>query len=77
MLDGDEVAAYLLSYLYAADVEATGIREAWVGQLGTRARWRRRGLGTLLLAAALAELAAGESAETGRQEESPVLVWSK
>ncbi len=53
VLDGDDVAAYLLSYFYAADAEATGIREAWVGQLATRAPWRRRGLGTLLLAAAL------------------------
>ena len=54
VLDGDEVAAYLLSYFFAADAEATGVRAAWVGQLGTRAAWRRRGLGTLLLATALA-----------------------
>lgn len=53
VLDGEEVAAYLLSYFYTADAEATGVREGWVGQLGTRAPWRRRGLGTLLLATAL------------------------
>jgi len=54
VLDGDEVAAYLLSYFWAADAEATGVREAWVGQLGTRSAWRRRGLASLLLATALA-----------------------
>ena len=29
------------------------MREAWIGQLGTRAAWRRRGLASLLLATAL------------------------
>ena len=53
LLDGGEVAAYLLSYFWAADAEATGVREAWVGQLGTRPAWRRRGLASLLLATAL------------------------
>ena len=28
VLDGDRIAAYLLSYFYAADAEATGVREA-------------------------------------------------
>jgi mycothiol synthase len=53
VLDGDEVAAYLLTYFFAADARATGVREAWVGQLGTRGAWRRRGLASLLLVAAL------------------------
>ena len=53
VLDGEEVAAYLLSYFWAADAEATGVREAFVGQLGVRPAWRRRGLGGLLLATAL------------------------
>jgi len=53
VLDGEEVAAYLLSYFFAAEARATGVREAWVGQLGTRGAWRRRGLASLLLAAAL------------------------
>src|SRR2546430_474060 len=52
VLDGVEVAAYLLSYYWAADAEATGVREAWVGQLGTRAPWRGRGLGSALLGTA-------------------------
>jgi mycothiol synthase len=53
VLDGDEVAAYLLTYFWEADASATGVREAFLGQLGVRPGWRRRGLGALLLATAL------------------------
>jgi ribosomal protein S18 acetylase RimI-like enzyme len=53
-LDGDAVAAFLLSYFWEADAAATGVREAFVGQIGVRPEWRRRGLGALLLATALA-----------------------
>lgn len=53
VLDGDEVAAYLLTYFWEADAVATGVREAFLGQLGVRPQWRRRGLGGLLLATAL------------------------
>jgi mycothiol synthase len=54
VLDGGQVAAYLLSYFWAADAEATGVREAWIGQIGTRAPWRGRGLGSALVGWALA-----------------------
>jgi mycothiol synthase len=53
VLADDEVVAYLLSYFWEADAAATGVREAFVGQLGVRPAWRRRGLGELLLADAL------------------------
>ena len=53
VLDGDEVAGYLLTFFWEADAAASGVREAFVGQLGVRPGWRRRGLGALLLAAAL------------------------
>ena len=53
-LDGDEVAGYLLTYFFAAETAATGVREAYVGQLGVRSAWRRRGVGGLLLTTALA-----------------------
>ena len=53
VLEGDELAAYLLSYFWEADAAATGVRDAFVGQLGVRVGWRRRGLGALLLATAL------------------------
>lgn len=52
---GEEVAAYLLTHFYAADFAATGRKVAYIGQLGTLPPWRRRGLGSLLLATALAE----------------------
>ncbi len=47
--DGDEIAGYTVNYVAQADWEATGIREGWVGQLGVRRPWRRRGLATALL----------------------------
>jgi len=53
VLHGDEVAAFLLTYFFEADAAATGVREAFVGQLGVRPGWRRRGVGGLLLATAL------------------------
>jgi mycothiol synthase len=53
VLHGDEVAGYVLTYFWAADAAATGVREAFLGQLGVRPAWRRRGLGGLLLATAL------------------------
>ena len=53
VLDGTEVAAYLLAYFWEADAAVTGKKEAYIGQIGTRAPWRRRGLGELMLARAL------------------------
>jgi mycothiol synthase len=53
ILDGDEIAAYLLAYFWAADAAATGIREGFIGQLGTRPAWRRHGLASVLLDRAL------------------------
>lgn len=58
VLDGSEVAAYLLAYFWEADATVTGKQEAYIGQIGTRAPWRRRGLGELMLASALAGFAA-------------------
>lgn len=52
-LDGDEIAAYLLSFVHDAEIAATGVRAAHVGYLGTRPAWRRRGLGKALLCRAL------------------------
>ncbi|HST66799.1 MAG TPA: GNAT family N-acetyltransferase [Mycobacteriales bacterium] len=52
------IAAYLLSYFWEADAAATGKREAYIGQIGTLAPWRRRGLGELMLATAMAGFAA-------------------
>ena len=58
VLDGDEIAAYLNAYYWAADEAATGVKDAYIGQIGVRPAWRRRGLGAVLLADALAGFAA-------------------
>jgi mycothiol synthase len=47
------VVGYLLSYEYDADTAATGIREAYVGILGTRREWRGRGVARALLGTAV------------------------
>jgi mycothiol synthase len=54
VLDGTQIAAYLLAYFWEADAVATGVQEAYIGQIGTLRPWRKRGLGTLLMATALA-----------------------
>lgn len=50
VLDRGEVAAYLLGYFYEADTAVTGVRDAYVGQLGTRPDCRGRGYASALLA---------------------------
>ena len=52
-LDGDEIVSCLLSYVYPADIAATGVREVWIGTLGTRPVHRGRGAASALLAAGL------------------------
>jgi mycothiol synthase len=54
VLDGDEVAGYVLCYFWAAEAAATGVPEGYVGQLGTRPAWRGRGLASALIGHALA-----------------------
>jgi GNAT superfamily N-acetyltransferase len=49
VLDGAEVAGYLLGYESDADTAVKGFRAAWVGQLGTRRAWRGRGVASTLL----------------------------
>jgi mycothiol synthase len=58
VLDGDEVVAYTMGYEYVADTEATGIREVYVGQVGTKRSHRGRGLAALALAKVMADAAA-------------------
>jgi len=54
-MDGDTIAAYVLGYEWEADTEATGIRELYIGQVGTRRAYRGRGLARAALAKVLAE----------------------
>lgn len=51
--DGDEVAAYLLSFVHEAEIAVLGVPTAHVGYLGTRPACRGRGLGSGLLSAAM------------------------
>jgi mycothiol synthase len=46
---GGEVAGYSVNYCGEADWVASGVRDAWIGQLGVRRAWRGRGLATALL----------------------------
>jgi mycothiol synthase len=66
-LDGDEIAAYVLSYDEALD------ERAYIGQVGTRPGWRRRGLAGALLADVLmaAEKAGKTTASLGVDADSP------
>lgn len=50
---GDELAGFALAYFQHGADETLG----WVGTLGVRERWRRRGLGEALLRTAFAKLA--------------------
>jgi len=48
---GGRVVGYALGYEWPAETAATGVREAWLGQLGVAPTARGRGVGSLLLAA--------------------------
>jgi len=57
--------AYALGYEWVADTEVTGVREVYVGQVGTRREYRGRGLARAALAKVLTE-----GARTGYQRAS-------
>lgn len=47
------VAAYALGYEFPADTEVTGVRDLYLGQIGTRRAFRGRGAASVLIAACL------------------------
>jgi mycothiol synthase len=53
VVDGDRIAAFALAYEFAVDTEQTGVRELWIGQVGTRATYRGRGLASAAMSAVL------------------------
>ena len=55
VLDEGSIAAYVLGYEWEADTDATGIRELYIGQVGTRRSYRRRGLARMALALVLTQ----------------------
>ncbi|MGQ0841820.1 GNAT family N-acetyltransferase [Actinokineospora sp.] len=64
------MAAFVLSRFQAADAEARGHREIWIGDVGTRAAWRGRGIATALLASVLAEARKAGFASAGLSVDS-------
>lgn len=58
LLDGDQVASYVLSYEYDADTEATGVRDLYIAMVGTRRAYRGRGAANALLSRTLTAAAA-------------------
>ena len=53
VLDGETIAAYVLGYEWEADTAVTGIKELYIGYLGTRQSHRGRGLARAVLAKVL------------------------
>jgi mycothiol synthase len=57
ILDGDQIVAYSNGYEYPADTDVTGVRDVWIGQVGTRRTHRGRGLARLALTRTMTEAA--------------------
>jgi mycothiol synthase len=70
VLDGDEVAAYCLSYHSPDDTQVAGLREAWLGQIGVRRAWRRRGLASALVCHVMRLMAQAGLERAGLQVDS-------
>ncbi len=49
IMDSDEVAGFSLNFLSPEENEREGIQQAFVGDLGVRRQWRKRGFATALL----------------------------
>jgi ribosomal protein S18 acetylase RimI-like enzyme len=49
VFDGDEIAAYALSAVFADDVASRGYSAGWTTHLGVRRPWRARGIARALL----------------------------
>lgn len=68
-----EVVGYLLGNVWEQDWEVKGYREAWIGTLGTRRAWRRRGVASSLMLTWMHRMrtAGMEYAAIGVDSESP------
>lgn len=73
VLDGDRIVAYSLGYEYVADTAATGVRDAYIGQVGTRREHRGKGLARAVISRtiAAAEAAGFQRASLGVDAENP------
>ena len=54
--DGDEIAGAVVNTIYQSDNEAFGRRRGWLDSVFVRRAWRRRGLGSALVARSLERL---------------------
>jgi ribosomal protein S18 acetylase RimI-like enzyme len=53
-LDGDRVVGYVVVHRFAEEDELLGMRVAWLGSIGVRRAYRRRGIASALIVATLA-----------------------
>ncbi|MEV8376867.1 GNAT family N-acetyltransferase [Kribbella sp. NPDC056861] len=73
VLDGERIVAYANGFEYEADTAVTGLREVYVGQVGTVRSHRGRGLAAVALAALMreAERTGFQRASLGVDAENP------
>ena len=73
VLDGEQIVSYANGFEYEADTAVTGIREIYVGQVGTVRSHRGRGLAAVALAALMreAERTGFKRASLGVDAENP------
>ena len=50
VMDGADIAAFSINRVKHLENQRLGIRRGWIGSLGTRRAWRKRGLASALLA---------------------------
>ncbi len=73
VLEGDTVAAFSINRFDPIAAERTRLKVGWIGSLGTRRSWRKRGLASALLVASLRAFQAArlEYAGLGVDTQSP------
>jgi mycothiol synthase len=71
--EGDEVAGSVMIWVSPTEIEQTGIRRAWLDHISVRRQWRKRGVATALITAALHVLREDgfEQAALGVDTENP------
>lgn len=57
VLDGRQISGYCLSYHAPHEAEVTGHADGWLGQIGVRRPWRKRGVATAIICRVMALMA--------------------
>ena len=70
---GDDVVGSVIGRIYPSDNAASGVRKAWLDRVSVRRPWRRQGVASALIVAALRELRARdmELAALGVDSDNP------